>query len=95
VDIDDLKKAKFRGPVAFYDGARGMARQDFECVDNPRFGCFWRRENSKDKGRTAYMVDGCEVADLDEAARLLALPPDPDSPREKRNQRLRDRGITQ
>lgn len=78
-----LGKALFRGPVAFYDGAKGMARQDFECVAEPRFGYFWRRENRKDRGRQAYMVDGKEVADLAEACRLLAAPADPDSPRER------------
>jgi hypothetical protein len=79
-----LKEAKFRGPVAFYDGRNGMARQDFEAVDEPRFGYFWRREDRKDRGRQAYMVDGKEVANLEEAVKLLALPPDPDSPAEVR-----------
>lgn len=79
-----LKDALFRGPVAFYDGRNGMARQDFQCVAEPRFGYFWARKDRKDKGRQAYMVDGREVADLDEAARLLALPPAPDSPDELR-----------
>ena len=75
-----LKKAEFRGPVRFYYGRGGMARQDFECVADPRFGYFWTRENRKDKGRQAYTVDGKEVADLDEACRLLAKPPAADSP---------------
>lgn len=75
-----LKEAKFRGPVRFYDGAKGMARQDFQCVDEPRFGYFWTRKDRKDRGRQAYMVDGKEVADLDEACRLLAAPVDPESP---------------
>lgn len=78
---ESLKAAKFKGPTAFYDGAKGMAQQDFECVDEPRFGYAWRRENSKDRGRQFFMVDGKEVADLAEASRLLALPEDPDSPR--------------
>lgn len=75
-----LSKAPFRGPVRFYDGRGGMARQDFECVAEPRFGYFWQRESREDRGRQAYMVDGREVADLDEACRLLAAPPAPDSP---------------
>jgi hypothetical protein len=77
-----LGKALFRGPVAFYDYAKGGARQDFECVDEPRFGYAWKRETRSDKGRQYYMVDGKEVASLDEAARLLALPIDPESPAE-------------
>ena len=77
---DALKKAEFRGPVRFYDGRGGMARQDFECVAEPRFGYFWQRENRKDKGRQAYTVDGKEVENLDEACRLLADPPAADSP---------------
>lgn len=81
--IEGLKAAKFRGPVRFYDGAKGMARQDFESVDEPRFGYFWRRENRQDRGRTAFMVDGKEVADLDEAIKLLSAPVDPDSPAEQ------------
>lgn len=81
--IEALKAAEFRGPVKFYDGRGGMARQDFECVAEPRFGYFWQRESRKDKGRQAYMVDGREVASLDEAVKLLALPPSPDSPDEK------------
>jgi hypothetical protein len=80
--IENLSSAKFRGPVAFYDGRGGMARQDFECVDEPRFGYFWRRETRKDKGRQAYMVDGKEVTDLAEACKLLAHPPASDSPAE-------------
>lgn len=80
--VDALKDAKFKGPVRFSDGYGGMARQDFECVDEPRFGYFWQRENRKDKGRQAYTVDGTEVASLDDACRLLALPPDPSSPAE-------------
>ncbi len=75
-----LAEAKFRGPVRFYDGAKGMARQDFQSVDEPRFGYFWSRKDRKDRGRQAYMVDGKEVADLDEACTLLAEPVDPDSP---------------
>lgn len=80
--VEALKSAKFRGPVAFYDGNAGMARQDFECVDEPRFGYFWRRENYKDRGRQAYMVDGAEVASLEEACALLAQPPNAESPKE-------------
>jgi hypothetical protein len=63
-----LKAAKFKGPVRFIDGRGGMARQDYQCVDEPRFGYFWQRNDRKDKGRQAYMVDGVEVADLAEAA---------------------------
>jgi hypothetical protein len=77
-----LAKANFRGPVRFYDGAKGMARQDWECVDEPRFTYAWQREHSEDKGRQFYMVDGREVADLAEAAKLLALPAPADSPEE-------------
>lgn len=76
----DLAALKFRGPVAFCDGRNGMARQDFQCVDEPRFGYFWRRETIADAGRQAFMVDGTEVADLEEAARQLALPVADDSP---------------
>lgn len=75
-----LKAAKFKGPVRFIDGRGGMARQDYQCVDEPRFGYFWQRNDRKDKGRQAYMVDGVEVADLAEAARLLALPRSETSP---------------
>lgn len=83
---DGLKAAKFRGPVAFYDGAKGMSQQDFECVDEPRFGYSWRREHRGDRGRQFYTVDGKEVADLAEACRLLALPEDPQSPRARMRQ---------
>jgi hypothetical protein len=79
---EGLKAAKFRGPTAFYDGAKGMAQQDFECVIEPRFGYSWRRETRKDHGRQFYTVDGVEVADIADACRLLALPPADDSPRE-------------
>ena len=48
----------FRGPVRFYDGRKGMARQDYECVAEPRFGYSWQRENRQDKGRQFYTVDG-------------------------------------
>lgn len=82
--VKSLEDAKFRGPVAFYDGKNGMARQDFECVEEPRFGYFWRRENRNDRGRQSYMVDGAEVRNLAEACEKLGLPPDPDSPRETR-----------
>lgn len=75
-----LSQAKFRGPVRFYDGSNGWARQEFDCVDEPRFGYAWQRDSRKDKGRQYYTVDGAEVADFAEAARLLALPPDPQSP---------------
>lgn len=75
-----LSEAKFRGPVRFYDGAGGMARQDFECIDNPRFGYYWRRENRKDHGRQSYTVDGADVADLAEACAKLAVDAAPDSP---------------
>lgn len=83
VTADILAKAKFRGPVRFADGRNGMAQQDHECVDNPRFGYAWRRESRKDKGRIFYTVDGREVASLDEAARELLREPDPASPRER------------
>lgn len=79
---DQIKEAKFRGPVRFYDGRNGMAQQDFECVDEPRLSYAWRRENKADKGRQYYMVDGTEVADIEEAATLLAKPTDPNSPDE-------------
>jgi hypothetical protein len=75
-------EAKFRGPVRFSDGAKGMAQQDFECIDEPRFGYTWRREHRKDHGRQFYTVDGREVFSFDEAAKLLAQPPDPESPNE-------------
>lgn len=75
----ELAEKKFCGPVRFYDGRKGWARQDFECIDEPRFGYVWQREHSKDKGRQFYIVDGEEVSSLDEAARLLALPPATDS----------------
>ena len=83
VTADILAKAKFRGPVRFADGRNGMAQQDHECVDNPRFGYAWRRESRKDKGRIFYTVDGREVGSLDEAARDLLREPDPASPRER------------
>lgn len=83
-----LGAATFRGPVRFYDGRGGMARQDFECVAEPRFGYAWQRENSKDHGRQYYMVDGREVQDLEEACRLLALPPDAKSPAEMERQHI-------
>lgn len=82
-DVEALKAAKFRGQMRFADGTAGMAEQDHECVDDPRFGYRWRREDYDDKGRVFYTVDGREVADLDEAARLLAQPADTDSPRER------------
>lgn len=78
-----LKAAKFKGPVRFMDGRKGMAQQDFACVLEPRFGYSWRRENRKDRGRQFYTVDGAEVPDLAEACRRLALPPDPESPAEQ------------
>jgi hypothetical protein len=83
-----LAKAEFRGPTAFYDGRNGMAQQDFECVEEPRFGYSWRREDRNDHGRQFYTVDGREVVDLAEAGRLLALPANPDSPREVRRRSL-------
>jgi hypothetical protein len=92
IDVHTLSKGKFRGPVRFYDGRKGMAQQDFESGDEPRFGYAWRREHSQDKGRTFYMVDGKEVADLEEAARLLASPPDPESPAEQMRREFEDRG---
>jgi hypothetical protein len=83
VTADILAKAKFRGPVRYSDGRNGMAQQDHECVDNPRFGYSWRRESRKEKGRVFYTVDGVEVGSLDEAARHLLRDPDPQSPRER------------
>lgn len=85
---EELKAAVFRGPIRFIDGRRGMAQQDFECVANPRFGYSWRREDRTDKGRQFYTVDGGEVADLEEAARLLAAPPPADSPAEQRRRAI-------
>jgi hypothetical protein len=58
-----------------------MAQQDFECIAEPRFGYTWRRETREDGGYQFYTVDGCEVTDLDEAACLLAAPPDAEGPR--------------
>ena len=81
---EELKEARFRGPVRFLDGRKGMAQQDFECVAEPRFGYSWRRENRQDRaGRQFYTVDGKEVADFEEAARLLALPAEQNSPTER------------
>lgn len=78
-----LKEMKFRGPVRFLDGAKGWARQDYQAVDEPRFGYSWQRESRKDKGRQFYTVDGREVESLDDAAKLLTAAPDPDSPAER------------
>lgn len=83
-----LAEAKFKGPVAFYDGRNGMARQDFQCIDEPRFGYFWQRENRKDSGRQSFMVDGAEVESLEQAAAILASPPRQDSPSELRRQSM-------
>ena len=82
VTADILAKAKFRGPVRYADGRNGMAQQDHECVDNPRFGYAWKRDNRQDKGRVFYTVDGVEMPDLETAAKHLQAEPDPDSPRE-------------
>lgn len=84
----ELSEAQFRGPVRFMDGAKGMAQQDYECVAEPRFGYSWRRDNRRDKGRQFYTVDGREVANLDEAAKLLAAPPSADSPAEIRRRSI-------
>lgn len=78
-EVEALEKMRFRGPVRFYDGRKGMAQQDFQAVDEPRFGYSWRREEYADKGRQFFTVDGDEVADLADAARKLAEPPSPDS----------------
>ena len=78
----ELSKGQFRGPVKFYDGRGGWARQDFQSMAEPRFGYAWQREDRNDRGRTWWMVDGKEVADFDEADRLLASPPAADSPDE-------------
>lgn len=80
---EQLQKAKFRGPVRFADGRKGMAQQDFEWPENPRFGYSWRREDRSDKGRTFMTVDGAEVATFEKAIELLAAAPDPESPRER------------
>lgn len=88
MDATVLKEMKFRGPVRFLDGRKGMAQQDFEAVDNPRFGYSWRREDRKDRGRQFYTVDGKEVANLEEAAKLLAVPPDLESPHEVYKRRV-------
>jgi hypothetical protein len=85
-----LSKGKFRGPVKFYDGRGGWARQDFVSIDEPRFGYAWQRENRKDKGRTWFMVDGAQVADFAEADRLLAEPPKADSPAEVQKRELEE-----
>ena len=82
--VDALKAAKFRGPTVFGDGAKGMAFQMFECVDEPRFGYEWRRNDRKDRGHIRYTVDGTPVAEvgdagIEEAIAKLKLPPDPDS----------------
>src|SRR5690606_38368049 len=82
--IEDLKTAKFHGPIAFYDGKKGWARQDFEWPDNPRFGYAWQRETSKDQGQTFYLADGKRVDDIEEVLAILKMPPDPESPREKK-----------
>lgn len=87
---EELKGATFRGPVRFYDGRKGMAQQDFECVAEPRFGYSWRRESRHDKGRQFYTVDWTEVADLEEAARLLAEPPRSDSGAETHRRSIAD-----
>src|SRR4051812_38086158 len=79
----ELRQATFRGPVRFLDGRKGMAQQDFECIAEPRFGYSWRRENRQDGGRQFYTVDGREVADFEEAARLLSEPAAEDSPAER------------
>lgn len=78
LNVTALKAAKFKGPVRFYDGRNGWARQDFECVDEPRFGYYWMRENHKDRGNQWYTVDGDEVGNLEEACRRLAAAPDPE-----------------
>ena len=69
VTADILAKAKFRGPVRYGDGQNGMAQQDHECVDNPRFGYSWRRENRKDKGRVFYTVKSSTY----EMSRVMSL----------------------
>lgn len=80
---ESLRQLKFKGPVRFFDGARGMAQQDFEAVGLPRFGYSWRRENRNESGRKFYTVDGDEVADLEAAAKALMEPPNPDSSMER------------
>lgn len=77
--VEALKASKMRGPVRFFDGAKGMAQQDFKSVDEPRFGYSWRREDRKDRGRTFFTVDGDEVASLEEAIAKLSAPPAPTS----------------
>lgn len=80
--FEQLQAFEMRGPVRFYDGRNGMARQDFEAVGESRLGYSWRRENRKDKGRQFYTVDGAEIENLEAAIPLLAASPDPESPRE-------------
>lgn len=90
LEASDLAKMEFRGPVAFYDGYNGWARQDFQAVNEPRFTYAWQREDRGGGGRQYYMVDGREVASLEEAAKLLALPADPDSPAERQRREISD-----
>lgn len=90
--VTEMSEGQFKGPMRFYDGRNGWARQDFVSMDEPRFGYAWQRENRKDKGRTYYLVDGAEVSDLEEATRLLSLPPDPESPDERMRLDFEDRG---
>lgn len=80
--VEALKATKMKGPTRFGDGARGMAFQDFESVDEPRFGYRWHRDHRKDPGRQFYTVDWEEVASLEEAIEKLSKPADPGSQRE-------------
>lgn len=83
LDALGLQAMVFKGPVRFYNMGGGGARQDFEAVDEPRFGYTWEMAKRRDGAaqRKFYTVDGREVADLEEAAKLLALPEPEDSPR--------------
>lgn len=83
ITVERLKAALFHGPVLYGDNQRGGAVQEFASDVSPRFRYAWRSENPKDEGRVYYLVDGEEVPDLDEAARRLNLPPDPNSREER------------
>jgi len=80
---EELAKVEVTGPVLFADGARGMARQEFQAVGIERLRYVWSRKDRDDKGRTYWAVDGTEVADLAHAAEMLNRDPDPESPAEQ------------
>jgi hypothetical protein len=79
-DPEDLRRLKFRGPVRYFDGAKGMARQEYEWPRNPRFGYAWARTDHKDKGSIVYTVDGADCPGIQEAVRRLGEPPADDCP---------------